>query len=369
MIDNETLPVNSDDIQDQGQTEQALLDAVLANSPIMDYVEGDVPLPAEELDEVDPVESDEEVEDPESEEVVSEEVEEDYDEEVEEDAADEAATDEAAIFDVGDLDLEATVSGLVVDGEQLDGVTMGDLIKGYQTNAHLSKKGREIGEAQKALEQEHEAKLAEIDQLGQAAAVIVGGTAQEKAKEYHELEAKIDTARKAGDTYEVNELKDKREQVQKEYWAAKNKTDGLMKALQEQKAQQEQKQWNEQMEFFNENITEMIPDYTPELGQEIGQFALDRGVPAELLELVTHPAAVKFIDDYRRLEQGISKGKAKRKATPAKKSVPTKKAKAPAKKKADAEAAVTARALREDATADDHMAFLRQHASKTLSNL
>ena len=37
MIDNESLPV-SDDVQDQGPSEQELLDAVMQNSPIMDEV-------------------------------------------------------------------------------------------------------------------------------------------------------------------------------------------------------------------------------------------------------------------------------------------------------------------------------------------
>ena len=68
MIDNESLPA-TDDVQDQGPSEQELLDAVMANSPFAEEA-GLVPLPDEgEIDE-DPVESDEE--DPESEEVVSE---------------------------------------------------------------------------------------------------------------------------------------------------------------------------------------------------------------------------------------------------------------------------------------------------------
>ena len=72
MIDQETLPV-SDDAQNQGPSEQELLDAVMQNSPIMEEL--DVPLPEEEEIAEDPEES--EVEDPEeSEEAVSEEEEE-----------------------------------------------------------------------------------------------------------------------------------------------------------------------------------------------------------------------------------------------------------------------------------------------------
>ena len=63
----------------------------------------------------------------------------------------------------------------------------------------------------------------------------------------------------------------------------------------------------------------------------------------------------------------MSKGTAKRKKAPTKKAVPTKKAKAPAKKKADAEKMVKARAMKADASQEDQMAFLRQHASRTLN--
>ena len=147
MIDNETLP-GMDDVQNQDQTEQDLLDAVMANSPIMDEVA--VPLPEEEISDVDPEESADE--DPEEvEEAVSEDDEEEYEEEVEEDAdedaADEAATQDSDVFTADDLDLDAKVM-VKIDGEEQE-VSFGDLLKGYQTDAHLSKQGRELGEARK----------------------------------------------------------------------------------------------------------------------------------------------------------------------------------------------------------------------------
>ena len=118
MIGNESLPAQTDDVQDQGPSEQELLDAVMRNSPIMD--EAAVPLPNEEIEVMDPEES--EAEDPDSEEAVSEEEEEveTDEEEVEgEDAADEAATDEPEVYTSEDLDLDAKVK-VKVDGEELD---------------------------------------------------------------------------------------------------------------------------------------------------------------------------------------------------------------------------------------------------------
>ena len=58
----------------------------------------------------------------------------------------------------------------------------------------------------------------------------------------------------------------------------------------------------------------------------ICDFALKKGIAENLLDSVVDPNIVKFIDDYRRMEAGLSKGAAKRKAAPQKKAIPAKKA-------------------------------------------
>ena len=365
MIDQETLP-GMDDAQNQGPSEQELLDAVMSNSPIMDEI--GVPLPEEEEIVEDPEES--EVEDPEeSEEAVSEEEEEveDYEEEdADEDAAD-AATQDADVFTADDLDLDAKVS-VKIDGEEME-VSFGDLIKGYQTDAHLSKKGREFGEAQKQFEEQRNAQLAEVQQLADANVAMLGAVEQGKAKEYGEIEKQIDKARADGDTYEVNELKDKREQVQKEYWEARRRREGLVKAVNEQKQKVAEEQWQKDMQAFGEKIPELIPDFDEKMATDIRDFALEQGLSPEILDSILDPHVVWMLNDYRQLKQGVQKGAAKRKAAPAKKAVPTKKAKPAAKKAADAAKMRKARAFKEDASKDDQDAWLRDFASKSLSNL
>lgn len=362
MIDNESLPP-MDDIQDQGQTEQELLDAVMKNSPIMDEV--DIPLPEEEVSEVDPVESDEEVEDPESEEVVSEEteeeVEESEEEEVEGDAA-EAAT-EVDVYTADDLDLDAKLA-VKIDGEELE-VSFGDLIKGYTTEQSLSKKGRELGEARKALDEERAAKLGELESIVDASVSMIAQQENAFSKQYHAIEAQIEKARADGDTYEVNELKDRREQAQKNYWAARNRREQVVKEAEQQRMRQQEEAFNAEIANFQEVIPNLIPDFNEEVAMKIRDFAIENGIDEELLSSVTSPEIVKFIDDYRRLKQGVSKGVAKRKAAPVKK-VPAKKAASPKKKAADKANMTKARAFREDASPEDHMAFLKQHASKSL---
>ena len=360
MIDNESLPA-TDDVQDQGPSEQELLDAVMANSPFAEEA-GLVPLPDEgEIDE-DPVESDEE--DPESEEVVSEDDEEVDSEEEEVEGEDDSSTQEPEAYSLDDLeDFQVMVK---IDGEET-AVDIQDLVKGYSTEQSLSKKGRELGEARKALDEERAEKLQQIEAVSAASQQALLGPEQAASKRYHEFEAAINKARANGDTYEVNELKDKREQAQNQYWALRKRREQLVQQTTEAQQKAQEERFQEQINNFQEIIPEMIPDFSEDVAQDIRSFALEEGIAEELLDSVVDPRVVKFIDDYRRLKQGVKKGAAKRKAVPAKKAVPTKRAKPAAKKAADKEKMVKARAMRENSSSEDQMDFLRSYASKSLN--
>ena len=359
----DTLP-DMDDMPTTEPTEQDLLDAVLRQT---DFLKDDeVPLPESE----DPVEVPEEsTEDPDEEEVdeavSDEEVEEEVEEAEDEDADEESATQDATVFTAEDLDLDAQVV-VKIDGEEQT-VSFGDLLKGFQTDAHLSKQGRELGEARKAFEEEREQKMAELDSMSEISAAVLMGAEENLAKQYHSIEAEIKKARDSGDTFELNELKDKREQAQQQYWEARRNRESMQKQWEDRKAEEAEAELNTQLAHFQEVIPTMIPDFDEKVASEIRDFALDEGIAEGLLNSIVDPTIVKFIDDYRRLKQGVSKGAAKRKAVPAKKAVPTKKAKSPAKKKQDAEAMRKARAFKEDASEEDRMAFLRDFASKSLS--
>ena len=355
---NGSLP--TDDIPaevNNGPTEKELLDAVLEQSQFIEES-----LPDEEIPEVDPSESDEE--DPEeSDEVVNGEDEEAEYEDDETEDEDATATQDATVYELDDLDLDAQVI-VKIDGEE-QAVSFSDLIKGYSTEQSLSNKGRELGEARKELEAEREAQLAEINKIGQASAAVLLSEEQQFAKQYHDFETKIQEARDNGDTYELSELKDKREQAQQSYWNARKKREGIISQMEEQQSAVYEKQWVEALDYFNNSITQYVPGFDESLAGEIRQFALEEGIPEEFIDTVVDPVMVKFVNDYRLLKQGVSKGEAKRKSAPAKK-LPVKKAKSTVKKKADQEAMIKARAFKEDANPEDQMAFLKQLASRSL---
>tara|TARA_R110001592_G_scaffold234191_2_gene491837 strand:+ start:528 stop:1619 length:1092 start_codon:yes stop_codon:yes gene_type:complete len=358
---NESLP-NTDDVPSSaGPNEQELLDAVLSNTEFLR--DDDVPLPEEEVEYEDPEATAEEDPDVADAAVSDEESEEDTEEAEDEDGA-EAPTQEAAVFTVDDLDLDARVS-VKIDGEEME-VSFADLLKGYQTDASLSKKGRELGEARKAIDEERVAKLSEITKMSDATNAMLTMDEQKLAKQYHDIEAKIKEARDSGDTYELSDLKDQREQSQQKYWTARNTRENLLKTVEEQKTKLQEEQFASQMQHFQEVIPQIIPDFNDKVAVEIREFALENGIADELLNSVIDPNVVKFIDDYRRLKNGITKGAAKRKDIPTKK-VPTKKPAASNKKAADKEKMVKARAFKEGSSKDDQMDFLRQYASNSLT--
>ena len=362
-INKATLPTQDDlsQVSSNGQTEAELLDAVLRGS---DFIESE-PLPEEEIPEVDSDESDE-IEDPEEsdESVTEDEYEEEAEETEDEDDSEEESTQETEVYTADDLDLDAKVR-VKIDGEEVD-ISFEELLKGYQTDASISKKGRELGEARKELEGQKAAALQELQELGQASTAVLLGQEQTLAKEYHEIEAKIEKAREEGDTYEVNELKDKREQAQKKYWKARNEREGLQTKLKEQQEKVEEQEWGKQLQYFSDTIEDMVPGFNADLAAEIRGFAIGEGLDEQLVDTIIDPVIVRVLNDYRKLKQGVSKGEAKRKAAPTKKAVPAKKAKSKAKVQEDKNKMTKARAFREDASSDDQMAFLREYAQNSL---
>ena len=320
------------------------------------------------MPELDPEES-EEVETQESEEAVSEEVEEEVqpkEEEVPVEDAAPAATQESELYSQDDLDLDAKVS-VKIDGQETE-VSFGDLIKGYSTEQSLSNKGRELGDARKKLDEEYQGKLSELDNMSKASLAVLYSEEKAKADQYHKLEEKITEARKDGDSYNLTDLKDQREQAQKEYWEARNKRENLGKAVQQQQQKQMQEAWQQNLDHFQKTIPTLIPDYNDTRAKQIREFALKEGISEDVLNSIVDPAIVKFVDDYRQLKQGVNKGAVKRKALPVKKA-PVKKSKTVTQQKTDAKKVLRSKVLSGEGNSSDEKDFLRAMAERSLSNI
>ena len=355
------------DVNLNDRTESDLLADILARSEFIDDVPESLPdgseddVDPDESDSKDPMDDDESADD--AEEVDSEESEDDAEDD--EDASDEDATDEVQALEEEEVDWDVHVP-VVIDGEQHI-ISLAELRKGYATEQHLSKKGRELGELRKEVEAEREAKIGEVTQLAEAMNVMLSSAEQQLAAEYHDIDKQINTAREEGNTYEISDLKDKREVAQQKYWEARKQRETLTESVQRQKQEIEVQQWNQKVEKFFNEITEVIPNYDEKYATELRNFGEELGLSNDFMQSVTDVSIVKALDDYRKLKKGVTAGAKKRAKAPIKKA-PTKKAKPAVQKQIDADKMVKARAFREDASADDQMAFLRNYASKSLSN-
>ena len=283
-----------------------------------------------------------------------------------EDADEQSATQDTTLFTPEELDLEAKVS-IKIDGQDAE-VSFNDLIKGYSTEQSLSKKGRELGDARKNLEKEYQDKLKEVKEMSDTSIAVLYKSEQSHAKDFHNVEEQIEKARDENDTYTLSELKDKREQIQKKYWTARNEREGLQKTIAEKSKEQMQKVWNEQLKVFDEAIPTLIPGFNETVAKDIREFAIKEGIDEKVLDTIIDPNIVKFVNDYRVLKQGLNKGVAKRKTAPTK-TIPVKKSKPVKQKQIDAAQALRQRALSKDSSKEDQDAFLKSLAERSLSNI
>lgn len=244
-----------------------------------------------------------------------------------------------------------------IDGE-VTHLSLEELRKGYATDQSLSKKGNKISEQRKELEAEQAEQLKELNGMAALLQEQLQQEETELAKEYHEFDAKIKEARKNGDTFELNELKDQRETAQEAYWTARKKREGVAAAVEEKQKAQAEIQNKEIIEKFQSEIAVLVPTFQED-AQAIQQFAIDEGIPESLLPLINDANVVKFINDYRQLKQKASKGAVKRKATPKAKSSPVKKGPSRNKKQEKAKLNVRNKVLTGAGSEGDQLDFLK----------
>ena len=352
---SEAPQVNTDN-----RTEDQLLDAILRQSEFTrDAMESlpeeqpDVPAPSDAPDDDDLRAP--EVEDIEAPEAPEEEL----------TGEDDTSTQEPDVYGLEDLD--DFMIRVKIDGEEA-AVSIEELVKGYQTDQSLSKKGRELGDARKALDEERSVKIAEIDNVLAAASDILVQSENKYAKEYHEIEKELDQAREEGDTIRVAELKDKQEVSQKKYWEAHNERKHMVDVANSQKAAIQNEEFNRQLQHFSENITSVIPDWSEEIGMANREFALSKGIPESFLQNMVDINVIKFVDDYRRAEMARSTGAQKREKAPVR-AIPTKKGATTEEKRNLQIRENKERVFSGEATKEEQDDFLRSLAERSLGNL
>lgn len=277
------------------------------------------------------------------------------DEEEDEDDSDEDSTQDSDLTDE-DVDWDFKVP-VKIDGEETH-LTLAELRKGYSTEQHLSKKGRELSEQEKTLKEDFDKRLSEVNEIGEQLTAQLQEEENKLAKEYHDINSEIEKARDEGNTYELSELKDKREQAQEKYWKARNKREGLAEKATKQREEIYKKQVEELSKKFNEDIKTVLPDFDEKMAGEVRDFAIAEGIPQELLGAIFDANVIKFINDYRVLKTKANTGQAKRKAKPKAKGAPIKKTN-PTAKQTRAKEDLRNRVLSGDSSEADELAFLK----------
>ena len=354
-----------DDGYANSESQAKSLDDILRKSPMAEKLGlGEESLP-EEDDSSDPTPDDSsEDEVPEENDEESDDVDEEENEEdnSEEDAdEDDKSTQDADMPSEEDIDWEYRIP-IKVDGK-IEYVTLEEVRKGYSTDQHLSQKGRELGELKKQIEVERTEKLNELVQLGTSLHDTLTSEETKLASEYHRINAELQKARDDGDTYTARELRDQLEDAQGKYWEVRNQRESQVKAVAE-KLRQEQAQVQQQLlSKFQEDITTYVPDFNEKVAKDIREFALNEGLPEELLNQIYDARVVKVLDDYRKLKTAKDKGAEKRKQAVTKKSIPVKKGKSIDEVKAGKTKSTRAKVLTGEGSERDQLDFLRNISS------
>lgn len=340
-------------------------DDIMKNSPVAALLaknkaeaEGSLPDDGEDV----PTPDADEDEDPDASAVADNDADDETDgEETDEDESKDDESTQAELPKEEDIDWEYKVP-VTIDGK-VEYKTLAEVRKGFATDQHLSQKGRELGELKKQVEEERTAKLQEIVTLGTLLHQEI--SAQEKTLEsqYTTITEQIKKAREDGDTYTARELRDKQEEIQQKYWEIRNKREEGTKKVVEQLQSKQAEEQRAMITKFQEDIKTVLPEFNDQLAKSIRKFAIDEGIPEEILDSIYSAKVVKVIDDYRKLKTAKDTGAAKRKAAPVAKSVPTRKGTPAAKRQVEALQQSRQRVLSGQAGENEQLDFLKRISS------
>ena len=359
-MSNENIPASTSTGDDSdfnaGQQPQNFDDIPVPMGPMAKHlgIETDLPEDSEEGDPEDSVDEVPTEDDTDEDDTLDQE----DDTSIEEDGTedDDESTQDTDLLSEEDIDWDYKVP-VKIDGVEHH-LTLEELRKGYATDQSLSKKGNKISEQRKEFETEQQSQLDDLQGMATLLQEQLQGEENELAAEYHSFDEKIKEARKEGSTYEITELKDQRETAQEAYWTARQKREGLTAAVQEKQQAQLELQNQQTFAKFNTDIAQLVPSFVED-AEAIQQFALDEGIPKELLPLIEDATIIKFIDDYRRLKQKATKGAVKRKAAPRAKSAPIKKGLTKSAQQGKVNTAVRNKVLTGEGSESDQLDFLK----------
>jgi len=275
-------------------------DATQEGDEATEELEGEDPHTDEDADEVDEAEDDSE------------------DEGEEEEDESEDATQESESSELDEIDMEFRVP-VKIDGEESE-VSMEELVANYQTKQSQSKKGDELAEQAKELAKARE----EASMMANVNAQLLKTEDEKDQMILKNLSEQVDKAFDDNDP-EANRISRKLDKAKDEYQKRSQQRGSVMQIMGQQMQNQQAEYFGKQVEAFNGEIKNHVPDWSEDVALKNRNFALDLGLNEQFVDTITDPIIVKVLDEYRRLKETSNKGVAKRKKATVKR-VPTKKA-------------------------------------------
>lgn len=181
------------------------------------------------------------------------------------------------------LDDDATVE-VKVDDETLK-VSVKDLKRLYGQEAALTKKSQQVAAKRKEVEQEQMKTAAVLDKMYQKAA--------ERWKPYSEIDMLV--ASKQLDSDQFTALRAEAQAAWEDFRFVSEEAEQFVKATQAQQAEARKTAATEAVKVLKENI----PNWSNSLYDSIREYAVNNGMPAEVVNNLVDPVAIQLIHKAR----------------------------------------------------------------------
>ena len=238
--------------------------------------------PEEETEEATESEEQEDTDSEEEEVVESEEIDEDPEEEESEETEDEDDSEENVLGDDAVVEVK-------VDDETLK-VSVKDLKRLYGQEASLTKKSQQVAAKRKELEQESLKTAAILDKMYKKA--------EERWKPYAEIDMLV--ASKQLDTEQFAALRAEAQAAWEDFRFVSEEADNFLKETQSK----QQVQLKEAAVEAVKVLKEAIPNWNTNLYDSIREYAINQGMPSEMVNTLVDPIAIQIIHKARLYDEG-----------------------------------------------------------------
>jgi len=279
-------------------------------------------------------------------------------EETAEEGEEDSGEDEQTIAE-GDIDWEFKLP--IKLGDKTEEIALKDLQATYIKSKEVLAKEADLDKAKAGIEEARTTALADLVTLGTQLGDVLLARENSLIQQYTKTKKEQETAKESGDTYQARELKEKLGELQEEYWGIRRSRESHLKQIAEKIQGQDNASRQKLLETFNSEIKTLVPEYTPAMGTSLRKFAIEEGLPLDVVDSIYSAPVVKVIHEYYKLKTSLKAGAVKREKTPPVKKTPIKQglSSTPAKAQQAKQAALRKTVLSGEGNEEQQMGFMK----------